>query len=323
MTSNQALELFGRLRDLPDLTWTHDNTGCESRADLMAESAAAEGLDPKKIWITSAPGAGSPFGIYLNEAQTEMTYCRYHVAVLLQIDGKPLVFDPAFFEEPVARERWVKRLSGRCLEYETPVSVTERDWRYFYGPDDNFLNREGAVATRDRLLALSKDLDNHTVFFGVMAKLRGRWVDELREADPDACERIRSKPSDSPFRLWLQSVERSAELKKWLEENERYYGLRSSEILEAIDFTDRFANFEVRKRYWPYVYALVEALKQCRFELLERFKGTYDQDLSLLYRSIFPDNSEDRRAWYARGNHREWERFGVDFRGLAAMHLPG
>lgn len=312
MLTNDAEQLFRLFRTHPQLTWTHNNTGCESRADLMAELAAGKGLQPSKIWIQIAPGTEGFFGIYLNESRTELSYCKYHVAIVLDVDGEDRVFDPGFFAVPVSRKVWRERLSTYCHEYGHQVRVMDSDWRNFYGPEQMIWNREQAIEDRSKLLALSRDLDDGTVFEGTAAKARGEWADGLRTGDPRGFEQIRDAGRRSPFGLWFRRTEQNDKLEQWLQSNEKYFGISSDEVLASVDFSDRLAAVEVRKRYWRPVFDVFAALSRRRDELLD---GTSSS--AILFRSLWGDSAEDRAKasaeWFAPGSQSLWERFDVDF----------
>ena len=319
LTLESARKLFQQCANHPELTWDHNNTGCESRADLMAEIAVEHGLTPSKIWIEICPGSEDVFGIYLNSARTEVEFCKYHVAVVLDT----WIIDPGFFNEPVSCDDWIKRLSIYCGERSYQCKVSESDWRNFYGPEQMIFNREQAVEDRTKLLALARDLDDATVFHGVMAKARGEWADSLRVDDPEGFEKIVGSGNSSAFGLWLHAPERGDLLEQWLRENPYYFGLPSEQVLGAVEFTDRLAALEVRKTCWRYIHELYSLLTKKREEFLNHVGSgdSPESKLAFRFRLFWGDSAEDRAQasaeWYGAASHKLWDQYGIDYRLLA------
>ncbi len=313
MIPEAANQLFEEFCRLPELSWTHSNTGCESRADLMAEIADGRGLKPQKIWIQGPPGPTGYFGIYLNNSKTESALCKYHVAPIIVFDGLGYVFDPGFFKGPVTQKQWVERIANYSVEKGHSYDVQVADWLNFYGPVQMNYDREKALEKRKELLELSKDWSDHTVFHGVMAKARGDWVDELAEQDPEGAQAIQEAGSYSRFANWFMRVQSADDLKKELSFKETYFGIPSEELIDSIDFNNPFASLELRKTHWRYFLKIFHTLQEIKEDILctER---TGDPD-KMLFESIFSDPEEEYQRyhkWFMRSSERDWKRFGFD-----------
>ena len=122
--------------------------------------------------------------------------------------------------------------------------------------------------------------------------------------------------------MWFQLAQSGGSLKDWLQANSHYFGLPSADILGAIDFSDRLAAVEVRKKYWRYVRDLFSLLARRHEELSNHFATGKSAESKLAFRFIiFCGNNAKRQAeakaeWYGAGSHELWQEYGVDYRAL-------
>lgn len=245
-------------RQDPRLNWMVDLAHCEARADQMAEIAAERGFNLGKIWAypqdldhgSRVSGFEGRVTTNLNEAGTESACWNYHVGVIgvRRCSGEQLVFDPAFFPEPVSRETWCARLSsgkdpilfrvtGRFV-YEDPFDTNGR------------LLRELNVRRRDAALLDSFDLELPSTQEGLDSTLRGCFVDEMLQAEPSAFEDFQRYWSIPAFRDWWLQSPNYDEVDEILE-HDHLFGLPMSEILEALEgVSPELRNFTIRKSFW-------------------------------------------------------------------------
>lgn len=115
----EAMDLFDKLADLPDIAYGYPQGGCEARTHLMCRWLVAQGHIPQKAWIFEQGGPlryRPPPQDASQHPAKEIKWC-YHVAPALMVDTgeaapQALVFDPSIFDGPVTPDRWREIMSG-------------------------------------------------------------------------------------------------------------------------------------------------------------------------------------------------------------------
>ncbi|MFT7486623.1 MAG: hypothetical protein ACI9F9_002478 [Candidatus Paceibacteria bacterium] len=316
-------DLFRACVNHPKLFWEASNTGCEAKADLMAEIAEERGHDVSKIWIHPA-SAGGQFPVYLNRAKSERTRWNYHVAIAVKTrDGAVSdseVIDPTLFQEPVNVAEWIRVASLLAAEYDQSLLVTESPRHAFYGPDD-IVSSEGrarALERREAILTNASNLNDPVIFGGCLMKRRGDFVDGMMRTNPVGFQKLESLLIMGEFRDWFcapLSVQRMVEL---LGEHPRYYGVDSAEILARVDRTDVLASFELKKALWAEVGRAIRRLRE-RVDALNL--GRWSPEASL-FRTLWKD-AMYRARWFSPFEEAEWRSFGLDPERIASPSASG
>lgn len=317
MNRSAIRDLFRALVNHPKLVWGASNTGCEAKADLMAEVAEEQGHEVSKIWIHPA-AANSQFPVYLNRAKTESTYWNYHVAIVVRsesgAESDSEVIDPTLFPEPVNVAEWTRVLSLLANEYDQQLDVTKSPRNAFYGPDD-MVTDAGRIKTlerREAILAGASNMDDPVIFTGCLMKLRGSFVDELMEMNPPEFLKLESFLLMSEFRRWFSSPMSHELMSELLNENPRYYGIDSAEILAKIDFEDVHASVDMKRQLWPKVGRAMRRLRDRAHDLTELGRSPEAH----LFRSFWEDDMF-RGRWFSPFCESQWRDFGLDPERLA------
>lgn len=312
INQSDAKGLFNEFLNHPKLTWTASNSGCEARADMMAEIAESKGYDVGKIWVHPSSSTDT-FQVYLNHANTESTVWNYHVAIMIKIkegNGESIyVMDPSFFDKPVKINEWVDQVSRLNDQYDSRLTFTESGTKPFYGPHDHVtpeLRRE-YIQKRDEILANASNLNDEIVLDGVLSKKRGQYIDDLFYNQPDQFadfERLFQNPN---FSLWFGNPENSQKLKSALNSSSKYFNIDSSTIKSNINLNDPLASYELKKRYWKEIGEFFGKLKKRSVELNN---GTSDQAIGF---KIDWEDREFQQKWFSPMGQDLWRQYGVEF----------
>jgi hypothetical protein len=107
LTKIQASQLFSEFRNNPNIPLQYVQDGCFARATEMTRIAEKQGITLAKIFIEGSLRATAP-----KYANSKLRF-DYHVAAIavVNVNGNAtvMVFDPVFFNEPVAKDVWQKR----------------------------------------------------------------------------------------------------------------------------------------------------------------------------------------------------------------------
>lgn len=309
MTKTEVNSLFNDFLNHPKLVWGANNTGCEARADLMAEIASEKGYEVSKIWIRPLDSNDS-FLVYLNEAGTEMTAWNYHVAILVKMkngsSSDTMVIDPSLFDEAVSIDTWNKRLTRLSDQYDVNLEIKESKKEAFFGPEDMLTssNRQNALAKREEILANSSNMDDPTIFDGFMMKLRGEFVDELKAADPQKFEKLKVMLRDEEFSKWFKRPIPNNQLRNQLTSS-KYYGINSSLIKNNVDVSQFEASVRLKEHYWEQIGTAFEKLTAKSQEILN---GGFNQRTQLF--RIEWEEDFFRSSWYSPSNDEIWSKYG-------------
>ncbi len=316
-------DLFRAFVTHSKLVWGASNTGCEAKADLMAEIAEERGFAVSKIWIHPA-SASDQFPVYLNRAKSERTRWNYHVAIAVRIgsgaESNLEVIDPTLFHEPVNAAEWSRVASLLATEYNQSLQVTESPRHAFFGPHD-IVSEEGRTKTlerREAILTNASNMDDPVIFAGCLMKLRGDFVDGMQRTNPAEFQKLESLLIMGEFRDWFfapLSLDRMVEL---LGEHPRYYGVDSAAILAKVDMENVLASFELKRTLWAEVGRAMRKLRE-RADALNL--GRWSPEASLF--RTFWKNAMYRARWYSPFEEAEWRSFGLDPERIAGPSASG
>lgn len=310
MTKNDAQSLLNDFLEHPKLVWGANNTGCEAKADLMAEIASDKGYEVSKIWIRPQSNNDS-FLVYMNEAGTESTAWNYHVAILVKVkngsSSDTMVIDPSLFDEPVSVDVWNKRLTRLSDQYNVDLEIKESRKEAFFGPEDmlNTSNRQNAIARRNEILENSSNMDDPVVFDGFMMKLRGEFVDELMETDPARFEKLKVMLRNEDFEKWFKKPIPNNKLKAQLA-GSNFYGIKSTVIKNKVDVSELEASVRLKKLYWEQIGNAFDKLTQRSQELLNGGFNTETMTFKIEWEEGF-----FRQSWFSHNNEELWTKYGI------------
>lgn len=310
MTKNDAQSLLNDFLEHPKLVWGANNTGCEAKADLMAEIASDKGYEVSKIWIRPQSNNDS-FLVYMNEAGTESTAWNYHVAILVKVkngsSSDTMVIDPSLFDEPVSVDVWNKRLTRLSDQYNVDLEIKESRKEAFFGPEDmlNTSNRQNAIARRNEILENSSNMDDPVVFDGFMMKLRGEFVDELMETDPARFEKLKVMLRNEDFEKWFKKPIPNNKLKAQLA-GSNFYGIKSTVIKNKVDVSELEASVRLKKLYWEQIGNAFDKLTQRSQQLLSGGFNTETMTFKIEWEEDF-----FRQSWFSHNNEELWTKYGI------------
>jgi len=126
-------------RDRTCIPFTYPDSGCHARAHRMCELMLERGIVAGKIWSFGNLWVRTP-----NSPRCRVPW-RFHVAPVVRIEagaGEALrVLDPALFDAPVSRRRWLEVQSDPEAETElTDASVWEDPDEHPLESDPGFVN---------------------------------------------------------------------------------------------------------------------------------------------------------------------------------------
>lgn len=311
MTKSDAGKLFDEFLEHPKLVWGANNTGCEAKADLMAEVASENGYEVSKIWVRPQTSADS-FLVYLNEAGTEQTAWNYHVAIMVKVkngsSSETMVMDPSLFDEPVSLDTWSSRLTRLSDQYDVPLEFKESRREAFFGPEDMISNsnRQNALARREEILNNSSNMDDPMVFEGFMMKHRGEFVDELMESNPQKFEQLKTLLLNEDFKKWFRTPVPNGELKTRLGKN-RFYGIKSNKIKQKVNVGDIDASVQLKEHYWEQIGLAFKKLSNRSKELLG---GGFNAD-TMAFKADWEDGTF-RQKWFSSDGGGTWSEYNVN-----------
>ncbi len=317
MSKSEVNSLFKDFLNHPKLVWSANNTGCESKADLMAQIAHEKGYEVSKIWVRPLNSTDN-FPIYLNAAKTESTVWNYHVAIQVKVKtsngSETMIIDPSLFDEPVSMDTWSKRMTSKANEYDYDLEFKESRREAFFGPEDMVTSetRARAIAKRDEILSNSGNLNDPVVRAGYLMKLRGQFVDDLMKTNPDKFSYLEELLLNQKFNTWFTSPLPMDQITKILDENPRFYGIKSSEIRFKIDLSAADASFEIKKQYWQKIGRAFERLSNKSEALLEG--GFNSQSQAFRYEW---ESATFRGKWFSPIGEAEWIKYGLDPESIA------
>ncbi len=323
MNRSANRDLFRVFVNHPKLIWGASNTGCEAKADLMAEIAEERGHEALKIWIHPS-NRTHQFPVYLNRAKSEFTHWSYHVAIAVRIeDGAESdleVIDPTLLNEPVNVEEWTRVVSILADEYDQLLLVTKSQRTAFFGPDDvdSDEGRVNSLERREEILTNASNLNDPVIFSGFLMKLRGDFVDEMMRTNPEEYQELESLLIMTEFRDWFRAPLSNKLMTELLSKYPRYYGVDSSEIFARVDMTDALVSIELKKALWAEVGRAFEKLRDRADDLT----GGRWSPIASLFRSYWEDDMF-RAGWYSPCKEEEWHKFGLYPEQLASPSVPG
>ena len=313
-SKKEVFAFFDFVLQHPNLFWNANNTGCEAKADLVAELASEKGLSVQKIWIRPLSTSDS-FPVYLNNTGTEATNWNYHVAVEVVLTNNPndsLIIDPTLFENPVDVAVWKERLTRLSNQYNFNLEIKRSSKEAFFGPED-FLtsdNRKKALERRVEILHNSSNLKDPMVFDGFFMKLRGAFVDELQKTDVENFNQLKVFLRNKPFETWFKKPIPNTTLASHLTK-ETYYGIASSEIKNAINLTEIDACIQLKRKFWLPVGKAIRKLTEHSEKVLNGGFNTQTMTFKI-------DWEEDyfRKAWYDNNSEEIWNTYGLSVEEL-------
>ncbi|TNF27432.1 MAG: hypothetical protein EP319_11625 [Deltaproteobacteria bacterium] len=312
MSKSEVNSLFNDFLNHPKLVFSANNTGCESKADLMAEIAHQKGHEVSKIWVRPMNSTDN-FPVYLNEAKTESTVWNYHVAIQVKMKTssgtETMIIDPSLFDEPVTMDTWSKRISSLSDEYDYDLEFKESSREAFFGPEDMVTRetRARALAKRDDILSNSGNLNDPVVRDGYLMKLRGQYVDDLMKKNPQDFETLEELLLNQKFNMWFKTPLQIEQIKQLLDQKPRFYGIKSSDIKSKIDFSSPDASFELKKYFWKKIGKAFERLSSKSEELLNGPFNTTTQPFRYQWES-----ASFRGKWFSPAGDEEWVKYGLN-----------
>lgn len=132
---DQAIDIFNKLSDMPDIAFNFPQEGCYARAHLMNHRMIEMGIVPKKVWAFKGD---QPLKVHFPEQ--EPIEWKWHVAsaiptIMPNGDIQDLVIDPGLFNCPVSTQRWGKDISAPDDSVEvTPLGVSPKGREGDYSP---------------------------------------------------------------------------------------------------------------------------------------------------------------------------------------------
>lgn len=315
MTNSDAKNLFSSFLNHPKLIWGANNSGCEAKADLMAEIASEKGYEVSKIWVRPQ-GAADTFLVPLNNAETETTAWNYHVAILVKVKDGPRseikVMDPSLFQNPVSLNEWTERVSKYSDQTGVSLEFRETQRELFFGPDDmtNMDLRRSALAKREKILKNSANLDDPVVYEGFMMKLRGEFVDHLYTTDRQKFKKLKSLLIGNDFENWFKTPIKNNVLADKIRTRPRYFGIKTNEIKEKINLDDIYASVELKKAFWEKVGNSLNKLKKHAAKLND------NPDDAAFQFQVKWHNEDFREKWFEPFSDDIWEQFGVSLEDL-------
>jgi len=303
LNKQQAIALMRQFKDHPELRWELYNTGCEARADVMAEIAHELGLKPDKIWML--PYSDCTVSSYINKAKTERVIWSFHVAILLRVEVaneiRQLVFDPTLFDSPQEITDWCHRYSTN--DQQTFYKVG--DFRSYYGYTDMLTHnyREKVRVDRQKTLEGQFDLDDPVIFSGLLQNQRGQLVDDMLHNDNESSSDFQNALENIYFVNFIKSCITSEELKTTLEENQYYYAIPCAELKSSLDFNDPFVFLQLVNTYWQAIETVLINLKKAADHLKvnerkeTRFNIEWETEKSFSKRWFKPHSNNIWSEW--------------------------
>ncbi len=173
-----AMALFDRLADRPDIAFGYVRDGCYARAHLMCLEMEAQGLAPLKAWALEYIYKGNPPPVTMPNGK--IARWDWHVAPALPVrmaegDVRMMVFDPGLFDGPVPPEEWARLIHVTSEKIKIlPFGAPPLDDNGDYIPDNSsFTHREDildhARATMEKYLSF-QTAPRRTVFASAARK---------------------------------------------------------------------------------------------------------------------------------------------------------
>lgn len=298
----------------PKLFWNARNTGCEAKADLIAELAFERGFEVTKIWIRPL-NASDSFLVYLNEAGTEVAAWNYHVAVELKItdnESDNLIIDPSLFDKAVDLDKWKERLSLLSSQYGVVLEIIKSKREAFFGPEDflNSSNRRKALAKREEILNKAFNINDPIIFDGIMMKLRGAFVDALMKSDSDSYNKLRVSLRNDAFENWFKHPIPHKKLESQLNKHS-YYGIDTSQIKNSINLSNIDASVRLKEKFWKPVSHAIKVLAERAEGILS---GGFNTE-TMTFKIEWEDNNF-RRSWFSPSGNHIWNRYGLSSHDL-------
>jgi hypothetical protein len=309
-----AERFFEFVLEHPLLFWEANNTGCEAKADLVAELAFERGFEVTKVWIQPQSLSDS-FLVYLNEAGTEHTAWNYHVATELKIPedaADTLIIDPTLYDKPVHLDIWHERLSRLSKQYDVDLEVKRSRREAFFGPEDflNSSNRTKALAKREKILTNAANLDDPIVLDGMMMKLRGAFVDFLMKSDPERFNKLKVMLRNEAFATWFKKPIPVKKLKSQLNKS-TFFGIESVLIKNSINLSETLASVKLKEKFWEPIGTAFKKLTQRSEEILN---GNFNTE-TMTFKIDWEDESF-RRSWYSPNSEEIWNNYGLTVNDL-------
>jgi hypothetical protein len=317
----EAKVIFQEYKQHKKLCWEIPNTGCEARADLMAEIAQKKGYSPRKIWMY--PNSDSILSAHINQSCTETVIWDFHVAPLLavEIDGanRELVFDPTLFDGPQEIPDWTARYSSGSndmyLNFSEPRS-------YFTDSDHYYVDeiRDKALKTRGKTLKSQFDLSDPIIFKGRMQFLRGKMLDELKLINAISYRALKNVLSSddyvSHFDSFFYSPMMNKTFSELLNNNQYFYAIPCEEILSALDFDDPFVYLQFIKKYWPRVKIIFINLQK-EADKLWHGLDYESQNFKRLWNNETEKDEDFICLWFNPLSEDLWLEWGIDIDNLS------
>lgn len=116
LTAAQAVAVFDRLADNPNIPFKFVEMGCDFRAFLMRRALEKEGLTPALAWAVE-PRSGTPLHYLSPEGKEHQWW--FHVAVALPVISPTgtldmCVFDPSMYDGPVSLSVWADKMGAQA-----------------------------------------------------------------------------------------------------------------------------------------------------------------------------------------------------------------
>ena len=110
----KAQALFDELANDKNIPFDYPLDCCYARAHEMCRQLEAKGIECGKTWYYPAgwpAGSLSVTGLPKTDIIPDGSLAwSYHVAPTVEVDGKPMVFDPSMFKGPVTPEEWRSKM---------------------------------------------------------------------------------------------------------------------------------------------------------------------------------------------------------------------
>ena len=142
----KAQEMFDELANDKNIPFGYPKDCCFARAHEMCRQLEAKGVKCGKTWYYSAdwPAEGSedypPANLFVSGLpKTDVIpdgslKWTYHVAPTVEVDGKPMVFDPSMFKGPVTPEEWRSKMVNLAPDKGSPTIKNTDSKPFFTDP---------------------------------------------------------------------------------------------------------------------------------------------------------------------------------------------
>ncbi len=268
VSTQEARELFQKIKDSLDLPFCSIGGACESRTHIVAKYLDDVGVDSEKI--TAYSTERDSLVVNLNRSGTmdnrSVHPWNFHTANLVRVrtaDGKVVeqIFDPSLFKEPVDRKVWEAKVKERDPSVE--FKITDKH-QFLPGKDAPAIWDPNDFAEADKIIRTYSHPQQ--IYESRQTILKGRWLDRLQVRDPQAFDGVSKALQNPEFKLWWDTPFNRQEYEALLQTNKQYiYNLDRQQLQQMMSNTvPNRTDAEIKIKTWQQVWRRIQEKQNLR-----------------------------------------------------------